>query len=98
MAATRSALRRRPREEAAAAEAAAGERSAEVRRFKDWMARMASVERERPRWSGPRLSRGPQVMTPGLGRAEGPSFGRALGVVGRGTKRRDAMGGVCSPR
>jgi hypothetical protein len=23
---------------------------------------MASVESERPRWSGPRLSRGPQVM------------------------------------
>uniref|UniRef100_A0A0A9EW66 Tha8 n=1 Tax=Arundo donax TaxID=35708 RepID=A0A0A9EW66_ARUDO len=94
MAATRSALRSWPREEAAAAEAAAGERSADVRRFRDWMARMASVERDRPRWSGPRLSRGPQVMASGLARALGPtSFGRALGV-GRGTKRRDAMGGV----
>ena len=67
MAATRSALRRRPRAVAAAAVAAAGERSAEVRRFRDWIARMASVERERPRWSGPRLSRGPQVMETRLG-------------------------------
>jgi hypothetical protein len=66
--------------DSSAAEAAAGDRSAEVRRFRDWMAWMTSVE------SGPRLSRGPQVMVPGL------QLGRGLGVA-RGTKRRDAMGG-----
>lgn len=38
--------------------AAAGERSKEVMRLRDCTARMASVERERPCWSGPRLSRG----------------------------------------
>ena len=52
---------------------------------------MASVERERPRWSGPRLSRGPQVMV-----ARGAGLGvaaRGVGVrVACGRKRRDAMG------
>jgi len=92
MAATRSALRRRPRAEAAAAEAAAGERSAAVRRFRDWMARMASVDRERPRWSGPRLSRGPQVIERGLSPGVGLGAGRRELGVERGTKRRDAIG------
>uniref|UniRef100_A0A0D9UX02 Uncharacterized protein n=1 Tax=Leersia perrieri TaxID=77586 RepID=A0A0D9UX02_9ORYZ len=92
MAARRSALRRRPRVEEAAAAVAAedGERSEAVRRLRDCTARIASVERERPRWSGPRLSRGPHVMRP-----RAPRRGRAGWEVGVrcGRERRDAMGG-----
>ena len=67
-------------------------RSARRRRPRDCTAWMASVDRERPRWSGPRLSRGPQVMV---------ARGAGLGVAARGDgvraacgrKRSDAMGG-----
>lgn len=33
-----------------------------VGRFRDWTARIDSVDRVRPRWIGPRLSRGPDLI------------------------------------